>query len=284
MSEEAKEEPTAAVPEASTQQELKAQELGQMLGKIKQAKSIANLDLSGWDPSSRTGMEVAKNNARDTLEKLVERYRMEVYQNSAALFVSASPTADPEKLNVQFAALEDAATNMGAIVVDGSRLYRNLAQNIESKLGGDRRLLTDFVLDIERQIADTCSFFGVNGSFLRVNQRFYDAPVPTFDALVEVIRDTFRNGQPDWIQSLGDTISILSARQEFYATCETSGIAEVPTAVMVTRLTSAEVAGYQTHFLPGRPFASFEADKVKSADKALEKAANDLLKKLGLNQ
>jgi hypothetical protein len=276
MSEEVSQQPEVPQEKPLTPQEKKVAELATLLTRIQATRNIVNLDLAGWDPASRPGMEVAKNNAKDTLDNLVQKYRNEVYQSAAILFVTTNGSSE------SFTALEDAAVKMGAIVVDASKPYRSIAQNIESKLGSDRRLLVDFVLDIERMASDLCGMFGVNGSFLRVPASDYDKTLPTFEDVVSLVRDVFRKSAPDYIQALGETIAVLAARQDFYTTCETSGIAEVPTAVMVTRLTPEEVAGFQTHFLPGRPFHTFEADKVKNPEKALEKAASELLKKLGL--
>lgn len=270
-------EEVVAAPETPAQPsatDVKLQELAQLLTRVKHMKDLANLDLTGWDPATRTGMETAKQNAKDSLQALLAKYRAEIYENSAVVFVAGSPG--------QTEALEEAATKMGAVVVEAGRIYRMIAEVIEAKLGPERRLLTDFILDIERQANEACNAFGVNGSFLRVDTRHYDKPVKDFQALVDIVRETFRTSAPEYIKPLGETVAILSARQEMYGFCERTGLAEIPIAVVVTQLTPDEVAGFQTYFLPGRPFTTLNADSVKNADKALAKAAQDLLKKLGI--
>lgn len=242
---------------------------------MKQVKELAATELENWPPSGRPGMEVAVNQAKIQVKSLLGQYRTLMADNSAVVYVNGT--------DEKCAKVEEEGRIQGTVVVDGSGLYRSIAENVYSKLGDQKRLLPVFVVEIQNQLNQAANSFNINASWLQVDTASYNAEIKGIADLIKIVRDTARTSTPGYVPPLGDTLAVLAAREQFFAMCEQTTLAELPVAVMVSRLQPEELKGFQEGFMPGRPFTVLEASKVKSAEKSLVDASKELAKKLGLD-
>jgi len=218
---------------------------------------------------------MAVNQAKVEIGGLLKKYRQIMADNSAVVFVTGSDAA--------CAKLEEEGRIQGTIVIDGSGLFRSIGENILSKLGDEKRLLPGRVIEIEAQLHEAANSFGFNASWLRVDTAAYNTLTKTLPEVTKVVRDTARMSTPGYVPPLGDLLGVLAARETFFTECEKASYAELPVAVMVSRLQPEELKGFQENFMPGRPFTVVDAGKTKSAEKSLVDASKELAKKLGLD-
>jgi hypothetical protein len=99
----------------------------ELLEKIAQTQTILDQDLTGWNPKTRPGKESQKTRAIDEMRALQQRYNQ--YVSTAAAVVVLKGAGD------QTGFCQVAKDEAEALIVDGSALYRRLADGIAPSLG-----------------------------------------------------------------------------------------------------------------------------------------------------
>lgn len=104
-----------------TQSTLKA-----LLDKVRDAEKLKNTEVTNWDPSTRAGMEMARNRAIAEYDDLVTSYMAAVRPNSVAVFLTG-----PQEAQDQFTAL---AQDLGVPVVDAKAFYLAVTRDAAASL------------------------------------------------------------------------------------------------------------------------------------------------------
>lgn len=251
------------------------EKLKEVLTEIKRLEATAKVEPETMPFDARPGWEMAVNQAKAALPAARDSYRSVVESNTASIFVHG----DPDKC----AKIAQEGREKGTFVVDGSGLYRDIANKIWLQLGETKRLLPDFVRQIEQLAIDYGQDNRMPANWIRVDTADYNVELRDFDHLVQIVRNTIRTSTPGYVQPVGDVFAAWYARQDFFAQCEALSWNELPVAVTVTNLTQPELQGFQELFAPGRPFSVIDANDTKSVEKAVAGASRDLAKKLGVS-
>ena len=93
----------------------------------------ATADLDSTDPRTRPGREWAKREAQEHLVKLKVKYWAHISKGLCAIFVHADRIRSDE-----FVAVSTKAAPVEALYVAADKLYRQLAQEVESRMRTDR--------------------------------------------------------------------------------------------------------------------------------------------------
>ncbi len=229
-------------------------ELKEKLTRYKQAKAMSETDLSEWDRRTIMGVSTAKAQALKDLDPLRAEYNKEVVKSFVKVFL----VGDQSKVE-KFAAF---ASTEGALTVDGSELYRNLARPVEDTIDHRRRTFdTSQVVRLYQELADFAQKFGIKEMpEPKVDANDYNGGAPNFEATVGIVRKSIR-------RTSDDDLNVLYLQHKALAmalAAEITGMAPV----VVSGLSPDEIKNISEKLFPGQPSLTVSVDTLDTEDDA----------------
>jgi hypothetical protein len=172
------------------------EKLEELSKKVAQTEETAKLDLSGWDPRTRMGVETAKKLAQESLEDLTKQYKAEATKFVVKVFL----TGAADKVN-QFIS---AGEQEGVIAVRGDGMYRKVGEGVERTV--DHRTREFGSGQVTRLVEELTEFAKDNGvkelPMPKLDANLLNTTVPTFESTVELCRSAIRATSKDDLNNL----------------------------------------------------------------------------------
>lgn len=110
--------------------------LKKLLDAVREAEKLKNTEVEQWDPRTRAGMEIARNQAISNLESLNEAYVSGVRNHSVAVFLTGDGA-----LQTEFGAI---AMKLGVPAVAAKAFYSAVTSDAAASLQGGRFTPTEY--------------------------------------------------------------------------------------------------------------------------------------------
>lgn len=232
-----------------------------MLVDIANYKRIAEADLSGWDSRTAAGAVLQKREAEDQLKQLTAAYKTLIANSVVKVFVTGEGAE----------AFASVAKDEGAVVVDGARLYKELAVGVEPTLGSDRSFgnaQLPVLIRVLQQFMTRNNVRSVAQPKLPTLDQ--DVPAKTTADVVDMCRKAVRNTN-------GDDLLIVDLQEQVLAACIKAESADTIVPVILTGLTPEETQSCEKTLFGSQPSVSIEATSDDTA-KDLIKDINEKIR------
>lgn len=237
--------------------------LRQIVSDLKIARQEAAIDPLTWsDPRTRPSAHLRKMQAEDEVKSLTAAYKTLVVNHLFRVFVGGDRVRE----------FSEFAVKEGAVVVDGAHLYTHLAKALwESQDPNDRK----FGPHQQFRLITELSYYGQAQQYFSMMAPQFDpadmdAPTPTLNDLVSMVRRSVRNANRDDLNRMHLEKTIVSQALE-------AGACTNIIPVIITGLTSEEVHEMFKTLFGGSPAMDLTASP-ESTNESLLKAINSKIK------
>ena len=216
------------------------EKLEKALNQLVETEAVCNQDLTGWDPSTKMGMETRKRQAKNDLDVLKNAYKNELINSAIKVFV----TGDTVKAKRFVESLDGGSV----VVVAGDGVYRKMAKNVEKTLDDrSRHFNTSQLVHLIDELHDFARDFELRDIPLpKMDGNDINTQAPTLEDVVDLVRKAIR-------ATANDDINRIYLEREVLNKAVAVKAAGNVVPVIIHSLTQDEIGGLSQNLFFGRP-------------------------------
>ncbi len=247
-----------------------------MLTTIKARREFLSEQHQEYDYITKTGIQgltIARESAKTDIAALQSSYEKRVGEVCARVFVVGGTNQQVKELLLS-------ANEMEAVTVPADALYQSIARNVTVYLGEPPKLTVRAGAAIVEELARAYLRYAPDSTYPTIPMQMLEGYLGTDteairNAVLNIIRTVVKN-------TANKPVAAIFAQDICIREALRLEVVEEPVPLVVTGLTTDDVADFEAVFFPGRPSVVVDLDKAKSGDVALKAAAKQLTKALGL--
>lgn len=247
--------------------------LAKIMEQMQEKRSFIEVPNTEYDPVTRQGipgLNIAKAEAREALERLEAQYLNRLGEVCARVFCVGGTAEQVQKLRL--------AAEQHAVVVNADTLFQMIAEKCMPFTGNPVRFTTTASMIMRDELAKAYLRYCPDSEFPRVEPQFFDEqlgddPVTARQKLASIVKRASK-------LTAKKPLAVTYAREIAARLAFDLKVSDEPVAIVVVGIDPDDLPDFDANFFPGRPSEVIEVDKVKNAEGALNAVGKKLEKKM----